>query len=298
MARKRLDRLIAVIIAISTIIFIGFIIMIVWGISDRDGGGMELSHGSKVAVVDLFGVIYDSRDVVWQFEKYRKDKSIKAIVFHINSPGGGVAASQEIYEAVKFVRDSGKPIVASMSSVAASGGYYAALGASRIMANPGTTTGSIGVIAEFPNFSGLLSKIGVDYTIIKSGEFKDTGNPYRDLTPKERKYLQGWIDDAYQQFLTTVATARQKPVDEIRPYANGRVFTGSQAFNNGLIDTLGTFRDAVKLAAALGGIKGEPKLVKKRKKRRVTFFDLLFQDVSRFLPEQGAYPKLKYQWSF
>jgi protease-4 len=238
--------------------------------------------------VELFGPIYDSDRIVQQFETFGEDRSIKAIVFHINSPGGFVAPSQEIYEAVRRVRDGGKPVVVSMGSVAASGGYYAACGADTIMANPGTTTGSIGVVAEFLSLGKLMEKLGIGYDVIKSGRFKDTGSPHRQLTEDDKAYLQSYIDDAYVQFVEVVARERKMPESRVRKIADGRVFTGRQAKEIGLVDCLGDFRDAVRMAGTLGKIKGEPELVKWHSKR-ITLFDLLFQEAEGvFLRLGGA----------
>ena len=278
----RQDKAIAVVIIVFFIVFVLVISALFLGIS-RTSSVDFASAGGRVAIVELNGVILSSKDMVRQFKRYQKDKSIQAIVFRINSPGGGIAASQEIYEHVKRVRDSGKPVIASMASVAASGGYYVALGADSIMANPGTTTGSIGVIAEFPNFTGLLDKIGVKMTVIKSGRYKDTGSPYRDMTAQDRQYLQSWIDSGYDQFVEVVAREREMNEEQVRSLADGRVYTGEQAFELALIDTLGTFDDAIKLAATAAGIEGEPKLVRQEQKR-VTPFDFLFSfDVTEFV---------------
>lgn len=254
--------------------------------------------GSRIAVVELNGTILESRSIVRQFKMYRRDRSIKAIVFRINSPGGGISASQEIYEAVKKCRDSGKVIIASMGAVAASGGYYVAMGADSIMANPGTTTGSIGVIVEIPNIRGLLSKIGVDFTIIKSGEFKDTGSPYRKMTQAERRYLQGWVDDAFAQFVNAVVDGRGMEHSDVLEIADGRVFTGKQAFEMGLIDTLGTYEDAIRLAADAVGIEGEPRIVTQQRRRRMTLFDLLFGDLRHIFEYVQSWPRMKYQMVF
>jgi protease IV len=245
------------------------------------------SGGGKVGVVELLGPIYDSGRIVEQFESMAEDNSIKAIVFRIDSPGGLVAPSQEIYNAARRTRDSGKPVIASMGSVAASGGYYAACGADTIIANPGTTTGSIGVVAEFLNIRELLQKIGVGYEVVKSGEFKDTGSPHRGLTERERAYVQSWIDDAYGQFVAVVAHERRLPEAKIRPLADGRVFTGKQALGLGLVDSLGDYRDAIRLAGKMGGIRGEPELVKWRS-RRITLFDLLFQETEGVFRRLGG----------
>jgi protease IV len=257
------------------------LIAIIW-MAGRVSGGRSSETvrfsegGGNVGVVELLGPIYDSERVVKQLETFGEQKSVKAIVFRIESPGGYVAPSQEIYAAAKRVRDGGKPIVVSMGTVAASGGYYAACGADTIVANPGTTTGSIGVVAEFVNVRKLLEKIGVRFETFKSGRFKDTGSPYRELTEADKAYLQSWIDDAYGQFVDVVAAERRLPKGAVLRIADGRVFTGKQAKEIGLVDVLGDYRDAIRLAGQMGGIKGEPELIRWRS-RRVTLFDLLFQ---------------------
>ncbi|HTY10762.1 MAG TPA: signal peptide peptidase SppA [Bacteroidota bacterium] len=230
--------------------------------------------GGTLAVVELKDEIVSSENIVRQFKKYRESSSVKGIVFRIESPGGGVSASQEIYEEVKKTRDSGKPVVVSMGSVAASGGYYVACGATKIMANPGTVTGSIGVITQFLNFNQLMGKVGVGATTVKSGKFKDTGSPYREMTEDEKKYFQETIDDVYQQFLGVVETERKLSHDAAKRLADGRIYTGKKAYEAGLIDTLGTYEDAIALAAKLAKIYGTPKIVKERKRERLS--DMLF----------------------
>jgi len=219
----------------------------------------------NVALIELKGVILSSEDIVKQIKKYVKSSRVKAIVFYVDSPGGGVSASEEIYQELKKAREK-KPVVVSMGSVAASGGYYVSLGGSKIVANPGTITGSIGVIAQFPNLRKLLDKIGVEFEIIKSGKFKDSGNPYRGLTDEEKRYFQGVINDVYEQFVNHVADERRMKKEDVLKIADGRIFTGRQAFEIGLVDTLGTLEDAIKIAANMAGIKGEPKIVKEKKK--------------------------------
>jgi len=296
MARKQ-DWIIGGLIVCCLAVFAILALMFIFGVALQSNFNVS-SSGNKIAVVELNGVIYSSKSIVGQLENHRKNRSIKAIILRIDSPGGGVAASQEIYEAVKKVRDSDKPIVVSMGSVAASGAYYAALGADSLMANLGTTTGSIGVVAEIPNISRLLEKIGVNFTIIKSGKYKDTGSPYRDLSTAEKKYLQGWIDDAFNQFVDAVAAERHLPRDDVLGLADGRVYTGLQALKSGLVDTLGTFQDAVQLAADIVGITGEPRLIYQRQQRKITLFDVLFGDLSIFLRQIGTWPRIKYQLMF
>jgi protease-4 len=278
---KHRDWLIGGIIVVAMLILIMVMVTLVSMKQNYDGVTLS-SRGEKVAVIELLGPIYDSRSIVRQFKTYGEHGSVKAIVFRIESPGGLVAAAQEIFEALKRVREEGKPIVASMGTVAASGGYYVACGADTIMANPGTTTGSIGVIAQFPNISGLLDKVGIQYETIKSGRYKDTGSPYRDLTPTDRQHLQSWVDDAFYQFVDVIVEERGLSRKKVLRLADGRVFTGKQALEEGLIDLLGDNTEAVRLAAQLGGIEGEPTIVKERR-RRMTLFDLLFQEIEGML---------------
>ncbi len=230
--------------------------------------------GAKIAVVDLSGTILSSRETVSTLQTLAENHSVKAILLRVDSPGGGVAASQEIYEEVKSIRDSVKPIVVSMGALAASGGYYVSCGATRIVANPGTITGSIGVIATFPNFTKLMDKIGLQMNVVKSGEYKDSGSPFRPETKADKLLFQGVVDNSYEQFLDVVSRERNLSLDKLKKFADGRVFTGEQALKLGLIDTLGSFRDAIKIAAKLGGIKGKPVVVEAKKER--TLADVLF----------------------
>lgn len=227
------------------------------------------SGSGKVAVVELDYTIIDPESLVRQFKKYREDKSIKAIVLRINSPGGGVAASQEMYEEVKRTRDAGKPVVVSFGAIAASGGYYVACGSSYIVANPGSLTGSIGVIAQFITLKDLADKIGIKETTVKSGKFKDSGDPFRELNKDDLEYFQSVVDDSYQQFMEVVSKERKIPMDQLKEIADGRVFTGKQALDLKLVDTLGTYQDAIMIAARLAKIEGEPAIVKEKVKRSI-----------------------------
>ncbi len=237
----------------------------------------SLSSG-QIAVLDLEGIIFDSRDFNDQLKEYGSRPGIKAVVLRINSPGGGVAASQEIYEAVKkFRAETRKKVVVSMSSVAASGGYYIACAADKIFANPGSITGSIGVIAEWYNYGDLLKWAKMQSVVIKSGELKDAGSPTRPLTDAEKAYFQGLINNMYDQFVTAVSTGRKMNLENVRKLADGRVFTGQEAMGNGLIDEIGTFQDALAAATRMVGISGEPRLVSPPKKK-ISLIDLLFGD--------------------
>ncbi|MGD9141582.1 MAG: signal peptide peptidase SppA, partial [bacterium] len=194
-----------------------------------------------------------------------EDSSIRALVVRVESPGGGVAASQEIYEALRNVRDSGTPVIVSMGGIAASGGYYVACGADSILANPGTLTGSIGVIMNFPMARELMRKVGLEWEVLKTGEFKDTGSFARPMTDRERALLEEILFDVYDQFVSVVSTERNMTVDEVKKIADGSVYTGRQALEMGLVDRLGGLRDAIDLAADMGGISGKPTVVKPRK---------------------------------
>ncbi len=242
--------------------------------SERAGKSSE-----KVGIVDLNFTIISSESFVKQFKEFGEDKSIKSIVLRVNTPGGGVAASQEMYEAVKKVRDSGKPVVISIGSLGASGGYYTACGGNVIVSDPGSLVGSIGVIISLTNFKELAEKLGVTENIIKSGELKDAGNPLRELNEKDREYFQSIVDDSYDQFLDVVSTERKIEKEKLREYANGRVFTGRQAKEIGLVDSLGTFEDAIMMAARMAGIEGEPTIV--RRKEKVTFFQMILESLTR-----------------
>lgn len=229
--------------------------------------------GGKIGLIEINDVIVNSEGLVQQIKKFREDKSIKAIILRINSPGGGVAASQEIYEEVKYTRDHGKIVVVSMGSIAASGGYYIACGSNLIVANPGTLTGSIGVIAQFISIKDLADKLGIEETTIKSGELKDSGDPFRKLNEKDKEYFQEVVNNTFGQFLDVVSKERKINRDTLIQYASGRVFTGLQAKEIGLVDSLGTLEDAIRITAKLAGIEGEPRIVKER--RRYSIFERL-----------------------
>ena len=247
--------------AISLFIFIAAYVITV-GL-----GNFPLSVGEKIAVVKIEGVILDSKDIIEELREHRENKAVKAILLRIDSPGGAVAPSQEIYTEVLKIRDEGKKkIVTSMGSVAASGGYYIASASDRIVANPGSVTGSIGVILELANVSGLMKKVGVESVVIKSGKFKDVGSLFRTMTAEERELLQGVIDDTYDQFVDAVAAGRGINKEDLLPIADGRVFTGRQAKKLGLVDDLGSMQDAIKITADIAGIKGEPDIIQKKKK--------------------------------
>jgi len=250
------------------------------------GGRQAGMHafGDKIGVVDLEGVILDPNDVVDQLRRFADDDSIKAIIVHVNSPGGGVAASEEIYREVKRVRDEKKKrIVASIETVGASGAYYVSAATNKIYADSGSVVGSIGVIAEWVNYGDLMRWAKLKPEILKVGQFKDTGDPTRELTPAERQYMQGLIDNMYGQFVQAVADGRHAKVADIKSIADGRVWTGEQALSMHLIDQIGDFRTVVLDTAKSVNISGEPVLVHSERDRK-SLLDLLFGDASQWLP--------------
>jgi protease-4 len=214
----------------------------------------------RVGVVEIKGLLTDSATVIKQLDRYRDDDSIKAIVLRINSPGGAVGPAQEILREVVKVRAK-KKIVASLGTVAASGGYYIASGANLIMANRGTATGSIGVIMQFTNVEGLTKKVGLDFFNLKAGSYKDVGSPFRAMTPEDKVYLQGFLDNIYNQFISDVAHNRKIPLARMKTLAEGRIYTGEEARQAGLVDEFGNLPDAIDKAGRLGGIKGKVKAV-------------------------------------
>jgi protease-4 len=244
------------------------------------------SFGDKIAVVDLEGVILSPKTTVDQLKKYADDDSVKAIILHVNSPGGGVAASEEIYRAVKRVRDEKKKhIVADIETVGASGAYYVASATNKIYADEGSIVGSIGVISEWVNYGDLLHWAKLRAIVMKAGEFKDTGNPTREMTPAEQQYLQSLIDNMHGQFIQAVADGRKMKFQDVKAIADGKVWTGQQAASMKLIDQVADFQAAVKDTAKSVGISGEPTLVRPERERK-TVLDLLFGDVSAYLPSR------------
>lgn len=260
---------------------------------------LDLSMEDRVALIRIEGVILDANATVSDLKKFGENPSIKAIVLRIDSPGGGVVPSQEIYDAVQRVRNkNNKAVIASMGTVAASGGYYIAAATDRIIANPGTLTGSIGVIMETANVEGLLKKIGVEGIVVKSGKFKDIGSPIRKMSDEEQALLQSVMDDVHKQFIDAVAEGRSLEVSTVQALADGRIFTGRQAKEAKLVDELGNLDDAIQLAADLAGIEGEPKVVEPR--RRFSLRDLIESRLSALLPKLDFYSgvSLKYLMAF
>jgi protease-4 len=253
----------------------------------------NLPVGDRIALVRVEGPIVDSKSTIEEIKDYVKDPSIKAVVLRIDSPGGAVAPSQEIYEEVKKATEK-KKVVVSMGSVAASGGYYIASPATKIVANPGTLTGSIGVIMELPNLEGLMNKIGVKTEVIKSGSHKDIASIFRGIRKEDREILQGVLDNVHEQFITAVAEGRKMLRDDVKKIADGRVFTGEQAVKIGLVDQLGDLEDAEKTAASLAGIRGEPVVV--TKKEGLSLINLLRGKVPKELA--GLFPSVQVKYLF
>jgi protease-4 len=270
---------IAVLVVILVISFLAFLALGYWG--------DELPSpftGERIAVVEIRGTIYESRDIIGEILKHKKNDQVKAIILRIDSQGGMVAPSQEVYEEVKKATKE-KKVVASMQSVAASGGYYIACAADKIVANPGTLIGSIGVILQVDNFEDLMKKIGLKRVVIKSGRYKDLGSSIRSMTEEEREILQSFSDNVHEQFIKAVVEGRNLPEEEIREISDGRVFTGEQAQALGLVDKLGNLQDAIDLAATMVGIEGEPKVIYPSTKRR-RFLDFFIEEAAQAIVRQ------------
>lgn len=229
--------------------------------------------GPRVAVVELEGVITDTGDLIRDLRRHRENPLVKAVVIRINSPGGVVAPTQELHTALQRVREAGKPVVASLGAVAASGGYYVAVAADRIYANPGTLTGSIGVIMQLANLESLFKKVGVEWVVVKAGQFKDIGNIARPMTAEERRVLQALLDDVHSQFIAAVVDGRKLDRTEVKTIADGRIFSGAQAKANRMVDELGGFEDAINGAAMLAGLPAPPAVIMPR--RRLSISELL-----------------------
>jgi protease-4 len=255
----------------------------------RFGEKKAFGLGDKIAVVDIKGVIAGSQNIVGQIDAYKEDDDVKAIILRINSPGGGVGPSQEIHREVLKAREK-KKVIASIESVGASGGYYVACASDLIVVNPGTITGSIGVVMEFSNVEELLKKIGLRSYVIKSGRHKDIGSPLREMTPEEKAILQGVIDSVHSQFIRAVAEGRNMEERKVREIADGRIFSGEQAKELGLVDRLGGLQDAIEIAAEMVGIKGKPTVIYPKKK--LSLYEMLFKKSLRLLMDelwQGEY---------
>jgi protease-4 len=288
-------------IGTASVLAIFFLVILLITVLLTGGEGLT-DGGTKIGVIAIEGLISSdlAEKTVRLLTKYADDASIKAIVLRIDSPGGGVASSQEIYDEVRRVQSGGKLVVASLGSVAASGGYYIACVANRIFAHAGTVTGSIGVLVQLANAEELLRKIGIESTVITSGPFKDSGSPMRALRPEERQVFQALVDDVYQQFVEAVAQGRNLPVGEVRQAADGRIYTGRQAKDLHLVDELGSFQDAITYAATTIGVEGKPKLVQEGKERVWWLKYMLERVPDSFLwrSMSKAEAVLQYRWPY
>lgn len=278
-------------------LFLGGVSLLVSSLISHDSKTEIFSSKEGVGIVELKGLIVSSEKTLKHLAEFRHDPNVKSVVLRIDSPGGSVGASQEIYKEVMRTNEV-KPVIASMGSMGASGGYYAALGAENIIANPGTMTGSIGVIVKFPNLESLFEKIGYRSEVIKSGPLKDVGASNRPMSEEERKLMQDLIDNVYGQFVRDIAAARGMEEDIIQELADGRVYTGEQALEVGLIDSLGNFTDAIIIAADMGGLDVEdPRLIYPKVDRKFSLFNLLTNAeslVDNFVP---LYPILSFEWT-
>ena len=249
----------------------GLFVLSVGGLSRGESG--PALFGPRVAIVEVEGIIVEVDDIVRELKSYRENPAVRAVVIRINSPGGVVAPTQELHDAVLRLRQAGKPVVASLGAVAASGGYYIAVACDQIYANPGTLTGSIGVIMQLANLEQLMKKVGVDYVVVKAGQFKDLGNVARPMTSDERRVMQALLDDVHGQFIGAVAAGRKLQRDEVARFADGRVFSGVQAKGLRMVDALGGLEEAVLAAGTLAGLPSPPTVIQPR--RRFSIMDLL-----------------------
>ncbi len=282
-----------IVIGVIMVVFVGSILLLTL-MFKRETPSFAL--GDKVGVVEVNGVIANSKEVIRGIKSFVEDGGVKAIILRIDSPGGGVGASQEIYREVVKARKV-KKVVASLGGVAASGGYYVSCGADKIVANPGTITGSIGVVMQFANLEELFKKIGYKGYVIKSGPHKDVGSPFREMAPDEKALLQEVIDTVHHQFVKAVAEGRGLPIEKVAAIADGRIFSGEQALALGLVDKLGNLEDTIELAAKMAGIKGKPHVVYARK-RKPSVFDFFMNGIAQRIREevQNPHPQLGYLW--
>jgi protease-4 len=294
MAGKKHPILMVLGILVGVALFLGTTLVVLLKIFSPSA---NLSFKDKIGVIPIEGTISDSQTITSQLVKFNEDEGIKAIILRINSPGGAVGPTQEIYREVqKTVRN--KKVIASIGGVAASGGYYIAAAANKIVANPGTITGSIGVLMEFIRVEDLLNKIGINHEVLKSGEFKDIGSPHRELTERDRALINSLIANIQKQFIDAVAEGRNLPEEEVRRLADGSIFSGAQAKDLGLVDVLGNFQDAVDLAKEMVGIEGDVTLVYS-KKSRLELLDLIFETAARSITHQlqGMRTRLEFRWN-
>ena len=259
-----------------------FFFFVIFFIGQYIGRPAPFAFGDKIGIVEVKGVIAQSSGIIEEIHQYDEDEGVKAIILRIDSPGGGVGPSQEIYREILKVK-SRKKVITSMGSVAASGGYYIACASDLIVANPGTITGSIGVLMEFTNIEELFKKIGIKGVVLKSGEHKDIGSPFREMTPQERKIIQSVIDNVHRQFIQAVSEGRKLDRAKVAEIADGRILTGEQAKQLGLVDQLGNLQDTVDAAAKLAGIEGKPNVL--YPKKRFSIWELLVKETTSAILE-------------
>lgn len=294
---KKHPVLIVLVILGIGIIFLGAVMYFVSGFLSSSYSS-RIGFSNKIGVIKITGEISDSSTILQQLIEFRKNKNIRAIILRIDSPGGGVGASQEIYREVTKITKT-KKVIVSMGDTAASGGYYIASAGDRIVANPGTITGSIGVIMSFYRIDELSKKIGLALEVVKSGEFKDTGSSFRQLTDRERELMNVVVLNIQEQFIKAVSEGRKIPVEKVREIADGRIFSGETAKELGLVDQLGNFQDAVDLAAVMSGIEGEPALVYP-KETRLRLWDMIFESAGQAILKtvsDDIKPDIEYRWT-
>jgi protease IV len=291
MSRKTIVVLVVIAAALFAVMTGLFLTFLVAG-SGSDVSGLK-TWNKGLGYIEIKGTIVDATETVRQLKSLEHNPLVKGILIRVDSPGGVVTPSHEIYEEIRRVRDGGTPIIVSMGTLAASGGYYVSAPASLIVANPQTLTGSIGVIMEFPVLKGVMDKIGVKVEVVKSRVHKDIGSPFRDMTDQDRELLQSVVTDAYDQFVSIVSTERHIPEDSVRAFADGRIMTGRQALALGLVDTLGTFEDAKRIAASFCGIKGEPRLIRPNRRLNSWLRDMLEGSTEGLFGGFG-FPRLRY----
>jgi protease-4 len=273
---KRSDWIITALLFIAAVLMFNTLVR-------QNRTGVSLTRGDQIGIVKIQGSILSSEPILEDLEEISSIRDLKALILHINSPGGGTAASQELYYAVKRIKEEyDYPVISVLSSLGASGGYYVALATDSIYALPGTLTGSIGVIMDFPQWTEVMDKIGVDMHVVKSGEYKDTGSPFRDFTAEDRRYYQELVDDVYDQFISAVAEARSMDKETVKKLSDGRVYTGRQALELGLIDHLGTMEDGIEDLTRQLNLKEKPSIIRP-KKEKITFYDVVFGDISRWI---------------
>jgi protease IV len=281
---------------IKKLLFLMLVVLAIVGISSISSEWIENQGAeNRIGVIDITGLISDSQHIVNQVKKFSQGKRIRGIVLRIDSPGGSVGPSQEIYDEILKARKNGKVIYASMGTLAASGGYYIASAAEKIFANPGTLTGSIGVIMAFSNAKGLMEKIGLRPEVIKAGEYKDIGSPARAMTKKEKDLLQSVVTDVHQQFIEAVAIGRDISIEEVTKIADGRILTGRQAHSLNLVDQMGGLQVSIDQLAHKVGIKGPPTIIKE--KPRVDLLErILKAAINQPLMDNSSIPSLQYTW--